>query len=218
MALEMKPSCERCAAPLSHGARALICSYECTFCDACAHALSHVCPNCGGELCLRPRRGDVAAPRVIGRHTASTRWERGDASFVDGRYSRAHTWSFDGGTVVPASSSPHVVPRPMSIDAAVDPEEAFVASLSSCHMLWFLSLAAKAGFVVDAYDDAPEGVMTRTETGFTALTTVSLRPVVTFQPGAPVPTADELASLHERAHRACFIACSVRSDVRVVAR
>lgn len=160
----------------------------------------------------------MKAPRVIGRHNATTRWERGDAPFVDGRYSRAHTWSFDGGTVVPASSSPHVVPRPMSVDAAVDPEEAFVASLSACHMLWFLSLAAKAGFVVDRYEDDAEGVMTRAESGFTAITQVSLRPVVTFLADGAAPTPDELAALHERAHQACFIACSVRSDVRVVER
>jgi organic hydroperoxide reductase OsmC/OhrA len=91
-------------------------------------------------------------------HHASVIWQRaGDAKFIDNRYSRGHRWEFDGGAVVPASSSPAVVPLPLSDPKGVDPEEAFVASLSSCHMLWFLFYAAKGGFVVDSYNDAAEG-------------------------------------------------------------
>ena len=97
--------------------------------------------------------------------------------------------------------------------AGIDPEEAFVASLSSCHLLWFLSLAAQAGFRVDAYDDAPEGLMAPDERGRTAITRITLRPAVRFG-GAVQPTAEQLAALHHEAHEACFIANSVRTDVR----
>lgn len=139
-------------------------------------------------------------------------WQRGNAPFAGAKYSRAHEWHFDGGTVVPASASTHVVPLPYSVEAAVDPEEAFVASLSSCHMLWFLHLAAKAGHMVDAYEDDAEGTLARDERGRDAMTRVLLRPRVTFS-GASIPTADAYADLHHRAHEACFIASSVRSEV-----
>src|SRR6266566_9230286 len=99
-------------------------------------------------------------------------WNREGAAFTDNRYSRGHRWLFDGGVEVPASSSPHVVPLPLSVAAAVDPEEAFVASLSSCHMLVFLSLAAKRGFVVDSYRDEAIGVLERNGSGKLAMTTV----------------------------------------------
>ncbi len=85
----------------------------------------------------------------MSRYTANIRWTRGDAKFTDNRYSRRHLWRFDGGIEVPASSSPHSVPLPYSSADAVDPEEAFVASIASCHMLWFLSIAAKRGHRVD---------------------------------------------------------------------
>src|SRR6266481_2687869 len=113
-------------------------------------------------------------------YTAIIRWERGDQPFTDNRYSRAHRWLFDGGVEVPASSSPHVVPLPLSVAAAVDPEEAFVASLSSCHMLWFLSLAARRGLVVDGYHDEAVGVMSKDASGKPAITRVTLRPEVHF--------------------------------------
>lgn len=145
-------------------------------------------------------------------HTSTVRWRRNGADFLDGKYSRAHTWAFDGGTVVPASSSPHVVPLPYSEAAAVDPEEAFVASLSSCHMLWFLSLAAQAGWVVDSYDDAAEGRMGRNDSGRVWVSRVTLRPRVTFV-GSRTPATDELTALHRQAHDACFIASSVRTEV-----
>jgi organic hydroperoxide reductase OsmC/OhrA len=147
-------------------------------------------------------------------YQATILWQRdADAPFTDNRYRRAHVWRFDGGTEVAASSSPQVVPLPMSEAAAVDPEEAFVASLSSCHMLWFLSLAAARGWCVDAYEDAAVGVMARNSDGRIAMTEVTLRPRVTFG-GAERPSREALDDLHHRAHEACFIAASVRTEVR----
>ncbi|HEY0865063.1 MAG TPA: OsmC family protein [Lacunisphaera sp.] len=150
-------------------------------------------------------------------YTAGIRWSRGEQKFTDNRYSRAHTWRFDGGTVVPASSSPAVVPLPMSDAGAVDPEEAFVASLASCHMLWFLSLAAKRGHVVDTYADDAEGVMAKNAAGRLAMTRVTLRPLATFGSG-PVPDRAALDALHRAAHEACFIAASIRSEVVIEVR
>ncbi len=149
----------------------------------------------------------------MAKYLASIHWHCDDTSFVDNRYSRAHVWRFDGGTEVPASSSPQVVPLPMSNAAAVDPEEAFVASLASCHMLWFLSLAAEAGLCVDRYDDHAEGVMARNAAGKVAMTVVTLRPEVTVSATTP-STRDALNVLHHRAHESCFIASSVLTDVR----
>ena len=141
-------------------------------------------------------------------------WARGDAPFLDNRYSRGHTWRFDGGVEVPASSSPSVVRVPMSVEAAVDPEEAFVAALASCHMLWFLSLAAQGGWCVDDYRDDAAGVMGKNAAGKIAMLRVSLRPRVRFS-GAPPPDAAQLKELHHRAHAACFIANSVTTQVDV---
>jgi organic hydroperoxide reductase OsmC/OhrA len=141
------------------------------------------------------------------------RWARGDAVFTDNRYSRAHTWHFDGGIEVPASSSPHVVRVPLSLAEAVDPEEAFVASISSCHMLWFLSIAAGAGFCVDQYVDDASGVMGKNSAGKTAVTRVTLHPHVTFS-GSKVPSHTEIIELHHKAHEECFIANSVTTDIR----
>jgi organic hydroperoxide reductase OsmC/OhrA len=146
-------------------------------------------------------------------HTATIRWQRGDAAFTDRRYSRAHTWAFDGGATVPASSSPHVVPVPMSDAGAVDPEEAFVAALSSCHMLWFLDIACRAGWCVDAYDDEASGHMGRNAQGKLVVDVVTLRPRVRFS-GPRVPDAVALAKLHHEAHAECFLANSVKSEVR----
>src|SRR5687768_2302911 len=146
-------------------------------------------------------------------HKATIVWQRDGAVFTDNRYSRGHVWQFDGGVEVQASSSPHNVRVPMSIEAAVDPEEAFVAALSSCHMLWFLSLAAKRGFVVDNYRDEAFGVMGKNDEGKQAITLVTLRPRVTFSGERP-PTTDELDELHHQAHEECFIANSVKAAVR----
>ncbi|MEK1906343.1 MAG: OsmC family protein [Pseudomonas sp.] len=144
-------------------------------------------------------------------YTAEIIWSRGDQDFLDNRYSRGHRWRFDGGVEVPASSSPHVVPLPGSREDAVDPEEAFVASLSSCHMLWFLSLAARDGWRVDGYRDPAEGRMGKNAEGRLAMTRVTLRPAVTFAGNAP--TSAQLDALHHEAHEACFIANSVKTEV-----
>lgn len=150
-------------------------------------------------------------------YTAEIRWSRDGQKFTDNRYSRAHTWKFDGGAEVPASSSPAVVPLPMSDPQGVDPEEAFVASLSSCHMLWFLSIAAKQGYIVEAYADDASGVMERNSAGKLALTRVTLHPRVTFG-GAKLPDRAALDALHQTAHAECFIAASVRSEVVIEPR
>lgn len=146
-------------------------------------------------------------------HLATITWHRHDADFLDDRYSRAHRWMFDGGLEVTASASPDVVPLPMSEAAAVDPEEAFVASLSSCHMLWFLALARKRGHVVDRYHDEAIGTMGRNASGKLAMTQVTLHPCVDFS-GDRHPDRAELDQLHEAAHAQCFIANSVLTDVR----
>ena len=146
-------------------------------------------------------------------YTAVVSWERGEQDFLDNRYSRAHLWRFDGGIEVPASASPHVVPLPLSNAAAVDPEEAFVASLSSCHMLWFLSIAAKRQFRVDRYLDNAQGVMAKNADGKLAMTRVTLRPEVSFS-GERRPSREELERMHHQAHEECFIASSVKSELR----
>jgi organic hydroperoxide reductase OsmC/OhrA len=151
-------------------------------------------------------------------YTATVAWHRAaDATFTDNRYSRAHEWRFDGGVVVPASSSPAVVPVPLSSAAAVDPEEAFVASLSACHMLWFLFHAAKKGFVVERYEDAAAGTMGRNAEGRTAMLNVVLRPSVSWG-GERRPSAEELGAMHHLAHVDCYIANSVKCAVAVEPR
>jgi organic hydroperoxide reductase OsmC/OhrA len=147
-------------------------------------------------------------------YTARVTWRRDGAAFTDNRYSRGHEWAFDGGTRVPASSSPLSVRPPLSVEAAVDPEEALVAAASSCHMLWFLSLAAKGGFTVDGYEDDAAGIMEPDAEGRTAITRITLRPRIAFA-GERRPTAAELAALHHEAHDRCFIANSLKSEIRV---
>lgn len=150
-------------------------------------------------------------------YTATVAWTRPEgARFTDNRYSREHQWRFDGGTVVPASSSPLVVPPPLSSAAAVDPEEAFVASLSSCHMLFFLFHAAKKGFVIERYEDAAVGTMGKNGEGRTAMLKVVMRPRITWEGKAP--TAEELDALHRQSHLDCYIANSVKCEVVVEAR
>ena len=148
----------------------------------------------------------------MGRHGARLSW-RTDGQFADGRYSRRHEWRFDGGSVIVASSSPEVVPVPMSDPAGVDPEEALVAAVASCHMLWFLDLARRAGFTIAAYEDSAEGEMGRIAAGRLALTRIALRPRVDFE--GPPPSETELARLHEEAHARCFIANSLRAEIVV---
>ena len=144
---------------------------------------------------------------------ASLAWERGTQAFLDQRYSRAHAWQFDGGLSVPASSSPLSVPLPMSDPAAVDPEEALVAAASSCHMLFFLSLAAADGLVVDSYRDHATGILDADGQGRLAMTRIVLRPRIAFAGGPP--DAATLARLHREAHARCYIASSLRGEVVV---
>ncbi|MCK6422295.1 MAG: OsmC family protein [Aquabacterium sp.] len=149
----------------------------------------------------------------MAEYTARILWLRHDQPFLDQRYSRRHEWHFDGGAVVPASSSPHSVPLPCSDATAVDPEEALVAAVSSCHMLWFLSLAAQAGWCVDDYRDDAAGTMARNAAGRMAITQVRLRPQVSFS-GERVPDAAEIERLHHVAHERCYIANSITAEVR----
>lgn len=146
-------------------------------------------------------------------HMAEIDWERGEQDFLSNRYSRRHVIRFDGGVEIPGSSSPHVVPVPQSDPAAVDPEEAFVASITSCHMLWFLAIAAKRKYCVDRYTDSAVGVMGRNAAGKEYVALVTLHPKVDFS-GDRIPGADELAALHHRAHEECFIANSVLTEIR----
>ena len=145
---------------------------------------------------------------------AEVRWVRDAAQpFVDQRYSRRHLWRFDGGVELPGSSSPHVVPLPYSDASCVDPEEAFVAALASCHLLTFLYLAAQAGWTVDDYTDAAVGTLARNAQGKLAMTRVTLRPAVRFS-GPRRPDRAELDRLHHAAHDECFIANSVQTELR----
>ena len=152
----------------------------------------------------------------MAEHTATVRWilpGDGDA-FLKGRYSREHTWTFDGGVTVSASPSPSVVPVPYSNPAGVDPEEAFVASIASCHMLTFLYVAMHAGLVVERYQDDAVGVMRKNERGAVWVAAVTLRPRIAYG-GAKRPTAADVDHLHHLAHEQCFIANSVKTEITV---
>ena len=149
----------------------------------------------------------------MSEHTATIEWQRGEQDFISNRYSRKHTLRFDGGAELASSSSPSVVPIPMSDASAVDPEEMFVASLSSCHMLWFLSIAAARKFCVDSYFDDASGIMARNTEGKMAMTVVTLKPRVVFS-GDLVPTIEQIHAVHHKAHAECFIANSVKTEVR----
>lgn len=150
-------------------------------------------------------------------YTAIVSWSRpAGAPFKDNKFSRAHEWRFDGGAVVPASSSPKVVPPPLSNPVGVDPEEAFIASLSACHMLFFLFFAAKAGFVIDKYEDDAIGEMGKNAKGAMSMTKVTLRPQVAWV--ERTPTAAELDDLNHKAHAACYIANSVTAEIIIEPR
>lgn len=148
------------------------------------------------------------------RYEARVSWARGDANFLDNKYSRRHEWRFDGGVTVPGTSSPAVVPLPYSAADAVDPEEALVASASSCHMLWFLAIAAKRGFVVDRYEDDALGTMAKNAAGKIAFDRIVLRPRIAFS-GDKQPTPAELEALHHKAHEECYIANTLRCEIVV---
>lgn len=151
----------------------------------------------------------------MSNYQATVLWQRNDDKFVGNEYSRAHTWKFSGGTEVPASASHHIVPLPWSKPEYVDPEEAFVASLASCHMLFFLSIACQQGYQVDSYTDEAVGTLARDERGKMSMTEVRLYPTVVFG-GKKVPGQDAIAAIHHQAHEQCFIANSVRTSVLVV--
>ena len=148
-------------------------------------------------------------------HSVTVEWTS-DGQFASGKYSRAHDWRFDGGALVRASSSPSVVPLPLSDPVAVDPEEALLASASSCHMLWFLHLARDAGFIVESYRDDPEGKIGRDDRGRMAFTSITLRPAIRYTGAEPDET--QLDALHHEAHEKCFIANSLRIEISVVSR
>ena len=152
----------------------------------------------------------------MSRHTANVAWQRGEQPYTDLRYSRRHTWRFDGGAVVAGSASPHSVPAPMSDPTGVDPEEAFVASVSSCHMLWFLAIAAKRGHRIDDYVDDAEGFLERDGDGRMSMTRVVLRPRIAFS-GEHPPSSADIAAMHDEAHHACYIANSVKTAITVEA-
>lgn len=149
-------------------------------------------------------------------HHATIVWEQPSADFLRGKYSREHVWMFDGGLSVPASPSPSVVPLPWSNPANVDPEEAFVAALASCHMLTFLYLASRQGITVTRYEDSAVGQMAKNAHGVPWVSTVVLRPRIVYG-GEKVPAAEEIEHLHHQAHEQCFIAASVKTEIRVEA-
>lgn len=150
----------------------------------------------------------------MSNHQATVSWKCGGQEFAKGRYSREHTWRFDGGLTVPASPSPQVVPAPWSNPAAMDPEEAFVAAIASCHMLTFLWLAGRAGFIAEGYEDTAVGVMGKNERGVPWVSEVRLQPEIQWT-GPTLPTPADLERLHQEAHNQCFIAQSVRTKVVV---
>ncbi len=151
----------------------------------------------------------------MSEYFAKINWERAsDELYTDNKYSRGHEWTFDGGVTVPESSSPHVVPLPYSVEANVDPEEAFIASLSSCHMLFFLSISAKKRYVVDSYIDNAVGVMEKDDDGNISMTKVTLKPNVRFS-GEKKPTEEQLENMHHLSHKQCFIANSVKTKITI---
>jgi organic hydroperoxide reductase OsmC/OhrA len=150
----------------------------------------------------------------MSEHRATVRWEQSGGSFAKRQYSRAHQWSFDGGVTVPAAASVAAVPAQFTDPSAVDPEEAYVAAIASCHLLSFLPLAALGGFEVLRYEDDAVGKMTKNERGKMWVSEVELRPRITYADGK-APSSEEEAELHHRAHDDCYIASSVRTEIRV---
>ena len=143
-------------------------------------------------------------------------WEKkAEEKFTDNKYSRVHKWNFDGGAELVVSASPHVVPLPMSDESAADPEEAFVAALSSCHMLFFLSIAASKNYIIETYEDNAEGVMSKNENGKMVMTVINLKPKIIFS-GTDIPSYDQIANMHKLAHSECFLANSVKCEVKVI--
>ena len=152
----------------------------------------------------------------MSEYKAIITWKNTGPDFLKGKYSREHTWTFDGGATVAASASPAVVPAPYSNPAQVDPEEAFVASVSSCHLLTYIYLASRQGFQVDSYRDEAVGVMTKNEKSVPWVSSITLRPQIAYG-GGKLPTAEEQAHLHHLAHEQCYIANSIKTKVTVKA-
>ncbi len=144
---------------------------------------------------------------------ATVKWKTDGNDFVKRKYSRLHEWSFDGGALIQASASPQVVPLPYSDESAVDPEEAFVAAISSCHMLFFLDYASREKITVTSYEDQASGVMEKNQQGLIVMTKVILNPQVEF--ADETPTKETLEKLHHRAHESCFLANSVKTEIEV---
>jgi organic hydroperoxide reductase OsmC/OhrA len=145
----------------------------------------------------------------VSEHVVDVSWSRGEHEFTYQTYSRDHEWRFDGGVTVPGSANPAYLGSP----GPVDPEEAFVAALSSCHMLTFLSIAARKRLVVDSYDDHAVGLMAKNERGKLAITQVTLHPKIVF--AGEQPDAATLERIHHLAHEECFIANSVTTEITV---
>lgn len=148
----------------------------------------------------------------MAEYVAEVTWTRGAQPFTDNRYKRVFETRFPGGAILPGSASPHVVPAALTDPGGVDPEQMFVSSLSSCHMLWFLSIAAKHGWLIDRYDDRAVGQMAHNAQGQMAMSRVTLHPCCSFT-GGTRPDRAALVAAHEQAHAACFIANSVRTEV-----
>ena len=150
----------------------------------------------------------------MSEHKATVLWEYSRGDFLKGTYSREHTWSFDGGSVIPASPSPAAVRPPYSNEANVDPEEAFVAAISSCHMLTFLYIASRKGIEVAAYEDEAVGLLTKNERGIPWISSVILRPRISYR-GDSMPSPEDEERMHHAAHEQCFIANSVKTEITV---
>lgn len=148
------------------------------------------------------------------QYCAKVVWNRGEQNFSDNKYSRGHEWKFDGGLTVPASSAPSSVPLPLSVAENIDPEEALVAALSSCHMLFFLAFASKQGFIVDSYEDNAAGIMEKNEKRRMSITRIELRPHTVFS-GLTIPTEEQILALHHLSHEHCYIANSIRAEVLI---
>ncbi len=156
----------------------------------------------------------MSSDPIMSEHRATIRWQNKSPDFLKGKYSREHTWTFDGGVTVNASASPSVVPVPYSNPAHVDPEEVFVAAVSSCHMLTFVYLASRQGFQVDSYADEAVGLVTKNEAGVAWVSSIRLNPKISYG-GSKLPTPTDEEHLHHQAHEQCFIANSVKTNITV---
>lgn len=149
----------------------------------------------------------------MSEYFAKIKWVRGsNESYIDNKYSRGHEWIFDGGVTIQASSSPHIVPLPYSVAENVDPEEAFIASVSSCHMLFFLGIAAKRKYVIDSYVDDAIGIMEKDKDGNISMTKITLKPNIQFS-GDRKPTMEQIEKMHHQSHKECFIANSIKTEI-----